>query len=77
LARLSHPSGSAVIDGISLLASSIAQLLEKKCRTVVTTHFLEIFQHHLVPPVVATELAFRMDIHVPEEDNAAAGLSRV
>lgn len=41
----------------------------------MTTHFLEIFQHHLVPPVVATELAFRMDIHVPEEDNAVPGVS--
>lgn len=64
--------GTASIDGISLLAASISELLRMKCRTVITTHFLEIFTHSLVPSVVGRELAFRMDIHVPDEEGSIA-----
>jgi len=53
------------VDGVALLAATIKELMTKTSRTILSTHYLEIFQFDLLPELISKGLVYHMDVHIP------------
>mmetsp|Transcript_27036 Transcript_27036/g.64161 ORF Transcript_27036/g.64161 Transcript_27036/m.64161 type:complete len:938 (+) Transcript_27036:223-3036(+) len=70
--------GTAPASGIAVMVSAIQQLCKKKCRAVVTTHFLEMFSLGLLEDGKGAVKAVQMSVFVPEsEDDDAVPLFKL
>ena len=64
--------GTSPASGIAVLGAALKKLAEIKCKTICTTHFLELFSMNVIQDNVDGIKARRMAIHLPrdEEDGA-------
>ena len=70
--------GTAPASGIAVMTSAIQQLCKKRCRAVVTTHFLEMFSLGLLEYGKGGVKAVQMSVFVPEsEDDDAVPLFKL
>lgn len=60
--------GTSPASGIAILGSALKKLSEIGCKTVCTTHFLELFSMNIVQDKTSGFKARRMAIHVPNDD---------
>lgn len=66
--------GTNPASGIAVLGAALKKLSKIKCKTVCTTHFLELFTMNVITDGMDGIRARRMTIHLPEgnEDGAAS-----
>lgn len=60
--------GTSPASGISILGAALKRLSEIGCKTVCTTHFLEVFSMNVIQDKSCGFKARRMAIHLPKDD---------
>ena len=64
--------GTSPASGIAILGAALKRLAEIKCKTVCTTHFLELFSMGVIQDGVDGIKARRMAIHLPSDNEDGA-----
>ena len=64
--------GTSPASGIAILGAALKRLAEIKCKTVCTTHFLELFSMSVIQDGVDGIKARRMAIHLPSDNEDGA-----
>jgi DNA mismatch repair protein MSH5 len=64
--------GTNPASGIAVLGAALKKLSAKGCKTVCTTHFLELFSMNIIQDQQAGIRARRMTIHLPDGDADSA-----
>lgn len=65
--------GTSPASGIALLAAAIEQLSITRCRTMCTTHLLELFSLGILKQDRGGINLFKMGVHIPEDKDEDAG----